>query len=203
MLIAQWNINGFSPRREQIQMLKYQYNPSIMCFQETNFTCKYTERINYFKTFHKNRANSAIASGGVAIYVKVNILSEMININTPLEALAIQIRAPYPITICNIYLPNSLSIDNNDILEQLVRKLPEPFIITGDFNSHNQLWGCQLTNNRGPLMEKWIDDNNLIILNDGRPTHFATAIGKSSAIDLSICSAGLAYHLNWNTDDNL
>ena len=44
-------------------------------------------------------------------------------------------------------------------------------MLLGDFNSHNTTWECQKTNKKGTDLEKFINDNNLCILNNKTPTY--------------------------------
>lgn len=76
-------------------------------------------------------------------------------------------------------------------------------MINGDFNSHNQIWHSKYTNTRGKILEKVIKENNLIILNENKPTYFRTATGQSSIIDLSLCSASIAHRFYWDVSDDL
>ena len=136
MKILQWNVNGFHARFENIKLILNEVDPLCFCIQETNFKNNYCAKLKNYESFHKNRTHGSIASGGVAIYVKPHTLPEPIIINSCLEVIAIRIKFPLAITICNIYLPNSCSFSEND-LNELVNQLPSPFVLLGDFNSHH------------------------------------------------------------------
>uniref|UniRef100_A0A1L8D886 Endonuclease/exonuclease/phosphatase domain-containing protein n=1 Tax=Nyssomyia neivai TaxID=330878 RepID=A0A1L8D886_9DIPT len=73
------------------------------------------------------------------------ISSEEIELNTDLQAVAVQILYPLKLTICNIYIPprDSLQISS---LNSLIQQLPSPFILIGDFNGHNPLWDINCIN---------------------------------------------------------
>lgn len=105
------------------------------------------------------------------------------------------------ITICNIYLQNSQP-DPQEILTDL-SQLPKPILILGDFNSHNILWGSSYSDSRGKIIENIIDRTELILLNNGCPTHICLAYNSFSAIDLtiSICSTSIAQDIKWRTDN--
>ena len=106
------------------------------------------------------------------------------------------------ITICNIYYSNKYEIDTNE-LESLTNQLSQPFLIIGDFNSHNSLWGSYKTDKRGKTIKELILNNNLILLNKLSPTNFNVATGYTSAIDLSLCSSTFATKVEWNALDYL
>ena len=135
--IIQWNLNGFYKRLEYLQLLIDKEQLKIICLQETNFKGLTSGKIKNYKTFTKNRITNH-ASGGVAIYMKDTLFSQEITITSNLEVVAVKVTLPINLHICNIYLPNSQQLDILE-LNQIFNQLPKPFIILGDFNSHNIL----------------------------------------------------------------
>ena len=93
-------------------------------------------------------------------------------------------------TVCNIYLPQSVPVRGAD-LYHLFEQLPRPFIVVGDFNSHNPLWGSDHCDSRGHLFEEVLNDLNLCILNDGSSTYCHPASGTKSMLDLSVADPSL------------
>ena len=61
------------------------------------------------------------------------------------------------------------------------------YSILGDFNGHSHLWGANLENECGKIVEKLIDRHNLILLNDSVHTRFDTYHQTCSLLDLSLC----------------
>lgn len=202
MHLVQWNVNGFHARREFIQLIQNKFSPAVFCLQETNFKNNHCASIRGYNKFFKNRTNTDHASGGVAIYVKENIPCEEIQIVSNLEAVAISISIPSKTTICNVYLPNSTTLELAD-LESLTRQLPKPFVIVGDFNSHNALWGSTRTDKRGRTVGKWLENTELVVLNENEHTHFNCSSGSLSSIDLSLCSANIACAIEWTVNEDL
>jgi len=100
------------------------------------------------------------------------------------------------ITQCNIYIPNQTNLLLKDI-ENIIKQLPSPFIITGDFNCHSELWGSDKTDERGKIIEKVLDNDNIIILNNGDPTRFNSGNGNFSAIDLTFSNSSISHQLGW------
>ena len=43
-------------------------------------------------------------------------------------------------TICSIYLPPTDQVTKED-MRDLLKELPGPVLLLGDFNAHNPLWG--------------------------------------------------------------
>ena len=110
---------------------------------------------------------------------------------------------PTNLHICNIYLPNSQHLNEAEFI-RIFRQLPKPFIITGDFNSHNILWGSHKTDTRGATeIAKWINETNVNLLNTNKPTHFTTTSAHISAIDLTLCNPRIAQNISWNVERSL
>ena len=139
--IIQWNVNSYFSRLTNLQRLIKERQPQTLALQETNFKNDFCADIRGYSSTFKNRS-SKHASGGVAIFIKNDINFTELVLNTSLEATAITCYIPRKICICNIYLPNSQTLTLED-LENLKKQLPKPFIILGDFNSHNPLWGLK------------------------------------------------------------
>ena len=53
---------------------------------------------------------------------------------------------------------------------QLVKQLPKPFMLLGDFNGHHTMWGCRDINPQGKIIEAYLSDENLCIFNDNTTT---------------------------------
>ena len=131
----------------------------IICLQETNIKGLSSDKLKNYKAFTKNRSTDH-ASGGVVIYIKDTIHSQEIVITSNLKVVATRVMLPTNLHICNIYLPNSQHLDEVE-LTRIFSQLPKPFIIRGDFNSHNILWGSHKTDTRGA---KLINETNLNLL---------------------------------------
>lgn len=200
--VLQWNINGLHPQREHLQLWIKELNPAVICLQETNFKSNLFAELPHYDIIFKNRQNPDYASGGVTTYINKNFSWKQVPINTNIEAIAARIILKTgQITICNVYLPNSkpLSLEK---LSDLIKQLPKPFIILGDFNSHNPLWGSKKSDNRGKIIEKWIEHNDLFLLNNMQPTHFNSSYRSFSNIDLSLCNPSIAPTISrWTNKD--
>ncbi|CAG4962477.1 unnamed protein product [Parnassius apollo] len=67
-----------------------------------------------------------------------------------------------------------------------------PVFIAGDFKAHHTLWECSELDSRGRDVFVSIDDNNLIILNDGQMTTVESHRWRQNASDLTLVSSSLA-----------
>lgn len=196
--IIQWNLDGFYKRSTDIQRILFELQPSVLCLQETNLKMGQTAHLKNYISFCRNRENPLRASGGVAILIRNNIENHQVNLQTHLEAIAVSIKLQIQICICNIYLPDSTNFSFHDLIH-ITSQLPKPFILCGDFNSRNTLWGSSYTDSRGKIVEKMLEEPSLILLNNGSPTRHNAANGNLSAIDLSIASTSIAPRIEWNT----
>ena len=67
-----------------------------------------------------------------------------------------------------------------------------------DTNAHHSDWGSPRIDPKGNLISNWIDDNDLVLLNNEEPT-FMSNVGTFSHIDLTNCSSNIASEMNWKT----
>ncbi|GAB0090557.1 hypothetical protein DMENIID0001_052940 [Sergentomyia squamirostris] len=86
-------------------------------------------------------------------------------------------------------------------MEYIYSVTPASVLMLGDFNAHNQLWGCSDTNLKGRQIEEFIRDDELCLLNTGKFTYLHPGTGSFSAIDLSICSPQFMSELEWDVED--
>lgn len=110
--------------------------------------------------------------------------------------MAIQVNLKTIITICNVYSPDStlLSLRN---LNLIIIQLPKHFLILGDINSRNIIWGSSQTDNRGKMKEKLLEKPSLILLNNGDLTRHNSTNSCPSAVDLTMSSTNIAPEVYW------
>lgn len=94
-------------------------------------------------------------------------------------------------------MPDSTNFLLHD-LNQIMQQLPKPFIILGDFNSRNTMWGSNHTDLRVKIMKTFLDDDQFILLNTGDYTRHDPTNKSFSAIDLSISNSTLSAQIEWN-----
>ena len=214
MSLIQWNIRGIKTNKEQVRILFREANVKAVCLQETKLG---NESINMGVNYTLHRSPPCIgehAHGGTGFVVLKSINHKLIHLDSILQACAIQIYTDRWITLCSLYLEPNLEerlIDELDRprhlaladLQNLVDQLPPPFILMGDFNARHTQWGESTCSRWGNIIEKLVDDNDLIIMNDGSPTRYDVFHNTSSAIDLTICSSSLVLDYQWSVDRHL
>ena len=88
-------------------------------------------------------------------------------------------------------------------LDDLVPQLDSPFILLGDFNGHHILWGSKDINDKGRIIENFIDNHGLCLYNTKTPTYLQPATGTYTSLDLSICFPTLLLDYDWKVHDEL
>ena len=142
------------------------------------------------------------AHRGAAIIINKAIQHSVVQLNSPFQVVAIKAILGKAITICSIYLPGAVGFTNNN-LQNLINQLPSPFIILGDFNAHNPLWGGNDRDVYGNIVENILNVNDIILFNDGSMTYHNIHSNTYSAIDLSMCSSSVALDFDWSVNDYL
>ena len=131
------------------------------------------------------------AHGGVSMFIKSNLPQSFVDVTSPLEAIVVKVTVHSTITFCNLYIPPSTALHLSD-LANIEDQLPGPFVIVGDFNSHNYLWGGNQNDAKGKVMETFMTRSiNICIFNDDTPTYLHPATGYFTSIDLTMCSPSL------------
>ena len=118
--------------------------------------------------------------------VKSSVPHSQFDLNTNLQAVAVNVTLSKKVTICSIYLPPNDVLSKNSLVN-LINQLPQPFMLVGNFNGHSKVWGCSDTNDRGELIEDVIAENDLCLLNEKQPTYLHPPTENYYAIDLSLC----------------
>ena len=200
--IIQWNCRGLKPNLDEINLLIQKNNPLAICLQETYL--KETDKITFknYSLYSSYSTNAERATGGTSILLHNDSPHSRINLNTNITATAVSVSAHKTITICSIYLSPSTLINQVD-LDKLLDQLPTPYLLLGDFNGHNLLWGSNPTNRRGQQVETFINKHDLCILNDNSITYIHPATGSQTAIDLSLCDPSLFLDFTWEVGDDL
>ncbi|KAJ8953314.1 hypothetical protein NQ318_012108 [Aromia moschata] len=194
--VLQWNCNGCKTHYPELKSLMLEKSSFAICLQETHLKPDEIFNLRGYNSVRKDVIPRLRARGGVAIFIKNSIPYQEVPIQSDLQVIAIQIEFPYKMTLCNIYLPDfNWSIDD---LLNISSQLPTPFIINGDFNAHNVLWGSGHTDARGRMIETLIEEIDVVLLNTGDGTYLNSRSNNFSAIDLTLCSPQMATRLSWS-----
>ena len=180
----------------------HDHNPGIVCLQETKLGTKpYNPGLNY-NIFRSVPPPGNYAHGGAAILIRKSLQHSPVQLNTRLQAVAVKAYTGKAVTICSLYLPPTEDFSENDILN-LLNQLPQPYLVLGDFNAHNPLWGGNTLDAKGKIIDDIVTANAISLLNDGSMTYHNISTGTFSAIDLSICSSSIMVDYTWSVNEYL
>ena len=188
---------------EEIKLFIKNFNPAAICLQET-FLLK-DDKISFknYTIYHYPASDAnGKAGGGSMIMVRNDVAHTEIEIDSPLQAVAVTVSMQKKLNLCSVYIPPSRSLDIRE-LDNLYNQLPGYNVILGDFNAHNLLWGCKANSPKGDIVETFVSNNNLCILNDKSQTYLHPATGSTSAIDLTLVHPLLYIDFSWEVSDDL
>lgn len=189
----QWNCQSINNKKYSLISLINEYDPFIICLQET-----WLKQTSIFKIsgFSCLRADRPDGYGGVAILVKNSLSYSLLSLPSFSNDLSVIAVSVNNICFVSIYFSRpTVSIFNE--INCLFNCLPKPFICLGDFNSHHLSWGCADTCSYGERLLEMIDSHGLCLLNTGMPTRITRPNQRPSAVDLTICTSDLASCLSW------
>jgi len=184
MAVLSWNCRGLNANRSDIDLLISRYGPGAICLQETLLR-RPCHPIRGFCHYHSLASADDMdrPQRGVSLLVRTDIPQHEVHLTTSLEAIAVRVTLHKTITLCSLYLSPSNPVNIQE-LDALANQLPSPFIILGDFNAHNPMWGGDRIDTRGKMVENFISNHHLCLFNDGQPTYIHPGYGTSTAIDL-------------------
>ena len=170
--IIQWNRRGIKANRNEPLLLVTNLQPAMICLQETFIKVNDNIKIKSYESFNHIHDTDHTASGGVSVLIRNDIPQSKINLNTGFLAIAIKVTSHRTINISTLNIPRHDTI-NEKKLNNVLKQVPTPYFQLGDLNSHNTIWGCKNTNQKGRTLENIINNNDLSlqhqISNTNRP----------------------------------
>lgn len=206
-LAIQWNLRGLRASMDELKMMiaEEKHLPIALALQEimtsdkTNYENLLQKRYKWYPL-----VGPSPHKGGVCIALLENITHIKLQIKSPLQISAIRIKGPQQVSLASIYIsPTHRNTNIKNEIVEIIKQLPPPFLIMGDFNAKHTAWGGKQCNARGKMLLEIIEEHNLAILNDGQHTRFNSCNGSTSAIDLSISTWDFAPKVRWFVDKDL
>lgn len=197
--ILQWNCNSITKNKANlINFLNdHAVKFDLIMLNETWLSKKKIFHLPTYNILHVDRTDGF---GGTAILIKDSLCYHEIsirkNFNSKIEVCAAYID-DLKISLASIYKAPNIKATKTD-WNNLFSQLQGDVIICGDFNCHHSLWGSTIDNSQGNRLVEAIEETNLIILNDGRPTKIVRPNERPSAIDLTFVSPSLLSLSEWN-----
>mgnify|MGYP004573409177 CR=1 FL=1 len=146
--------------------------------------------------------NSATTNrGGAGILVHKSIQHRLLQVENDFDTIGIEIISKLKCNIYSSYIPPNQNFNILN-LERVFQNYHCHSLITGDFNARHNDWGSPINNSKGNTLSKFINQNNLILLNDGSPTHFSTH-NTFTHLDITISTSALKIHCDWTILNDL
>ena len=197
----QWNLQSYRTKFTNLKVLLNKYQPICVALQETRIKNRSVKPPTQYNIIKSNITRQDDHERGVAILIHKSYNYETIPLNTTLQACAAKIYVDNMYTVCSIYLPHE-QVRKHQII-RIIEQLPRPFLIMGDMNARSPLWGDTVRNEKGTLFEEIMLETDVIIMNNGNPTHYHSQTNTHSVIDLTICSPDCQIDFAYEVIDNL
>ena len=201
--IVQWNAQSIISNKLLLTQFLHDNNIHIAIISETWLTPIKSFKISGYVIERNDIGNR---HNGVAILINNSITYHKIDTysDNSLQNVCVRIIVNNrQISIVSFYCPTNCtpSFDKNKF-KLLVNSIPEPMIFAGDFNAHHTSWGCNSVNSRGRDILETIDEQNLVLLNNGAATTVGSLTWRPNALDLSLVSSSLALSCDWSVHND-
>ena len=213
--MLQWNarsLYGYDMRHKKAEfydfLLTFKVLPEVVCIQETwNPQDKKKLRFMGYKEPVSYRRNDQ-QGGGVATFIREGLDSEEIpykHKNKHLEVSIVRIFGNNKnVDIINLYTNGKHLISQGDF-EHILTLVGKHFIIVGDFNIHDSLWDTEYLGSEtaaGKEFNQFVEENDLVILNDGTGTYLSPVSNQLSALDLTLTTRDVSRNCHWYVHQN-
>lgn len=196
-ILIHWNAQSLSAHGSELKHYidSCSNKPHVVCIQETWLSSKYKFSLPGYNLFRRDRSDDS-GRGGCAILVHQSVSYREIKLPNDIECMAVEVFfAESSLSIVNVYHPESTS--NGSFFTDILDKLPSAAVLCGDFDSHNRLWGSSKTDAKGKILESFLDDSDMVLLNDGSGTRVCNN-GTLSPLDLTIVDSRIAAKCSWS-----
>ncbi|RNA10385.1 putative flavin-containing monoamine oxidase A [Brachionus plicatilis] len=163
---------------------------------ETFLKPKNTLEITNFTIYRSHRLNGK--GGGASICIKNSLVGSVVDITNHLIhenliGFELELKNNNKLAIFSFYISPCTRL-NLELFEHLTKIFKNSILIC-DFNAKNSMWQCQSTDPKEEVLENFISEFNLHVLNCSKNTFNR---GKS-VMDLSICSNSMRNFFNSHT----
>lgn len=205
MKILQYNVQSLSKNKQELTRVLNEKDFDIAILAETwtnvgeELDRKY--RVSGYHG-HFDSRHDGYGGAGILLNSRYNFAVLDVHIQSDkIQCAAIRIPS-INLTIVAVYVsPHVGAAEMKTDLDNVFLQLGtyNKVIIGGDFNSHHVLWGNDICDKKGEELMTAINNSNLLILNDGSKTFVPLEPNrKSTAIDISLCSAQIFGEIDWH-----
>lgn len=179
--IVSWNANGLISRKLELDYFLHSESVDICLVSETHCTEKFsvghTPTYRVYHTFHP----SGTARGGTAIYVKKSLdhAPSHWHADNNIQLTSITLSPQHQsVHIASCYCSPSARLDTLDF-ELILSYLGQRYIIGGDFNAKNPVWGSLTTSSRGQVLYRVMQQYGALGLRTPEPTYWPSDMAKN------------------------
>jgi ribonuclease HI len=187
--ILQWNLKGFKAQHAELMKYLESNKPHIIFLQETKI--KNTIHIPGYNVIqHGNPNKDEISNIATAVRLDVNYTQTETDVD---NVIIIQIEVnKHETQLINIYRSPSKPLNIHEL--QTYTENKNNTIIIGDLNTHIYYWDTKNKLKRAQELEKFIEKQNLVVINNKKEHTYIHYTGNTTLIDLAITTANIAIH---------
>ncbi|XP_077265724.1 uncharacterized protein LOC143899358 isoform X2 [Temnothorax americanus] len=179
-------IEGFKGRKQELSKRVMDYDMVVL-----TETKRSSRSQVYFPGFRTLNSDNPLGSGGVSISIRSHIDFDVV----PIVAL------PFG------HPRRGIAGQDFRAVFDSVGNGVDDVIILGDFNAHNTLWNCDLTNENGDTLLDIMNEKDLLCVNVDTKSRLGYSGQRDSNLDLLFCSMGMIDEMeccqeddNWGSD---
>lgn len=179
LTIMLWNANGLLNHVKELETTLKSERIDICLIAETHFTKQSYINIPQYNIYHTIHPDNK-ARGGSAVIVRSNIEHHEENkISTEeFQATTIAVKTTTGLlSVTAIYSPPRHNI-KADQYKMLIESHSRKFIMGGDYNAKNTLWGSRLTTTKGRELYKAANETGCEFVSTGKPTYWPSDTSK-------------------------
>lgn len=194
--IFQWNANGLQMRCGDFRQFISKYNFPILAITEARVDGNF--RLSNYMIYMSTRP---LGKSRAMLCVRKDLPSVLLHKSSsdiPEYVICKVQIGKISVIIASIYMQPVTPVSEHEATS-IFRKLQAPYVLCGDFNAHNALWGSDHCDVRGRTLETVIEKFDAVVLNDGSPTYLR-GVTYCSCLDLTICSSDLSTESEWSID---
>lgn len=195
LIILQWNARSLIANGQEFKSYieNLENKPNVICVQETWLL----PRLDFvIKGYNAVRMDRTVGKGGgILTFIQKGFQYREVKRGEELEYVTVEIwLREGSMNIINFYNPcRALQIGQ---LEEMWEEVRGKAVWCGDFNAHSTLWGEREDGN-GRVIEEFIEERELVCMNDGLGTRVDIVRGTESAIDLTFVTKDIADRCEW------
>ena len=201
--VGQINAQRSAAAAASLELLMRELNLDILCLQEP-FSYKGKVRGYNSPSLIKIQPQNS-EKAWVAAAVNTNRVDVLLNMGTECDHIMCfkVLIGDLEFIIINVYCQYSIPLEGFLAkLERIINSFQcEKLLITMDANAKSGLWFDKITDEKGILLEEFVYENNLVILNKpNNPPTFMSGSGSSN-IDITLATENFIRHVkSWKVD---